>query len=157
VFPQVSNLEPFGLAVAREDSAGNLRVRGLSRRFRTSLGPSIRSARAMTCSSDRPGRARRRRSRPSPSPGPGHRRAGDGPRGPVRQHVPRQGPDRTYVVTDRPDDDCLPAHPAPSASYREVLDAILATSHAEPRPGTPTRHDAPTCCHLRCAHAGRLR
>jgi len=25
---QVSNLEPFGLAVAREDSAGNLRVRG---------------------------------------------------------------------------------------------------------------------------------
>src|SRR5674476_1121143 len=27
VFSQVSNLEPFGLAVAREDSAGNLRVR----------------------------------------------------------------------------------------------------------------------------------
>jgi len=28
-FVQVSNLEPFGLAVAREDSAGNLRVSGL--------------------------------------------------------------------------------------------------------------------------------
>src|SRR5450756_2485719 len=28
VFVQVSNLEPFGLAVARDDSAGNLRVRG---------------------------------------------------------------------------------------------------------------------------------
>ena len=29
LFVQVSNLEPFGLAVAREDSAGNLRVRGM--------------------------------------------------------------------------------------------------------------------------------
>jgi len=29
---QISNLEPFGLAVAREDSAGNLRVRGRWRR-----------------------------------------------------------------------------------------------------------------------------
>ena len=39
---------------------------------------------------------------------------------------------RTYVVTDRLDDDCVPAHPGQAASYREVLDAILATSHAEP-------------------------
>jgi len=39
---------------------------------------------------------------------------------------------RTYVVTARPDDDCVPAHPGQAASYREVLDAILATSHAEP-------------------------
>src|SRR5665648_1008450 len=31
---QVSNLEPFGLAVAREDSAGNLRVRAGRRRPR---------------------------------------------------------------------------------------------------------------------------
>jgi len=34
---QVSNLEPFGLAVAREDSAGNLRVRG-DDRYAQALG-----------------------------------------------------------------------------------------------------------------------
>ncbi|MFC4613579.1 ATP-dependent RecD-like DNA helicase [Cellulomonas algicola] len=37
---------------------------------------------------------------------------------------------RTYVVVDQPDPDCLPGH-APS-SGREVLEQILATSHAEP-------------------------
>jgi conjugative relaxase-like TrwC/TraI family protein len=37
---------------------------------------------------------------------------------------------RTYVVVDQPDPECLPGH-APS-SGREVLEQILATSHAEP-------------------------
>ena len=37
---------------------------------------------------------------------------------------------RTYVVVDQPDPDCLPGHAPPSA--REVLEQILATSHAEP-------------------------
>src|SRR5665648_736154 len=36
-FAQVSNLEPFGLAVAREDSAGDLRVRAIARPPRTML------------------------------------------------------------------------------------------------------------------------
>jgi ATP-dependent exoDNAse (exonuclease V) alpha subunit len=39
---------------------------------------------------------------------------------------------RVYVVTDERDDDCVPGAAAPAASYREVLDGILATSHAEP-------------------------
>lgn len=39
---------------------------------------------------------------------------------------------RVYVVADECDDDCVPGAPAPAASYREVLDGILATSHAEP-------------------------
>src|SRR5665647_988068 len=52
VFSQVSNLEPFGLAVAREDSAGNLRVRGP---FRRSQGV---ARRPLSCSApDRRGRA----------------------------------------------------------------------------------------------------
>src|SRR5665647_1903974 len=37
---------------------------------------------------------------------------------------------RTYVVVDQPDPDCLPGREPPSA--REVLEQILATSHAEP-------------------------
>jgi ATP-dependent exoDNAse (exonuclease V) alpha subunit len=37
----------------------------------------------------------------------------------------------TYVVTDDAADDCLPALAAPPKSYRDVLDGILATSHAE--------------------------
>jgi len=37
---------------------------------------------------------------------------------------------RTYVVVDQPDSDCLPGHAPPSC--REVLEQILATSHAEP-------------------------
>ncbi|MCG2802174.1 MAG: relaxase domain-containing protein [Cellulomonas sp.] len=37
---------------------------------------------------------------------------------------------RAYVVVDQPDPECLPGH-APS-SGREVLEQILATSHAEP-------------------------
>ena len=36
---------------------------------------------------------------------------------------------RLYVATDRPDPDCLPAGQA--ATAREVLDRILATTHAE--------------------------
>ena len=36
----------------------------------------------------------------------------------------------TYVVVDQPDPECFPG-PAPS-SCREVLEQILATSHAEP-------------------------
>jgi len=36
---------------------------------------------------------------------------------------------RTYVVVDQPDPDCLPGHAPPSC--REVLEQILATSHAE--------------------------
>src|SRR5665648_999920 len=37
---------------------------------------------------------------------------------------------RTYVVVDQGDPDCLPGHEP--ASCREVLEQILATSHAEP-------------------------
>jgi len=37
----------------------------------------------------------------------------------------------TYVVTDEAPDDCLPALAASPSSYRDVLDGILATSHAE--------------------------
>jgi len=37
----------------------------------------------------------------------------------------------TYVVTDEAPDDCLPGLAAPPPSYRDVLDGILATSHAE--------------------------
>jgi len=37
-----------------------------------------------------------------------------------------------YVVTDGPDDECAPGAATPTASYRDVLDGILATSHAEP-------------------------
>jgi len=37
----------------------------------------------------------------------------------------------TYVVTDDAPDDCLPGLAAPPPSYRDVLDGILATSHAE--------------------------
>ena len=37
---------------------------------------------------------------------------------------------RAYVVVDQPDPDCLPGQPPSSA--REVLEQILATSHAEP-------------------------
>jgi len=37
---------------------------------------------------------------------------------------------RTYVVVDQPDPDCLPGREPPSG--REVLEQILATSHAEP-------------------------
>lgn len=36
----------------------------------------------------------------------------------------------TYVALEEPDPDCLPGHPPPSA--RDVLQQILATSHAEP-------------------------
>lgn len=36
----------------------------------------------------------------------------------------------TYVALEEPDPDCLPGHPPPSA--RDVLNQILATSHAEP-------------------------
>jgi len=36
---------------------------------------------------------------------------------------------RTYVVVDQPDPDCLPSHA--TSSGREVLERILATSHAE--------------------------
>ena len=39
---------------------------------------------------------------------------------------------RVYVVTDGVDDDCMPGETTPATSYREVLDRILATSHAEP-------------------------
>jgi conjugative relaxase-like TrwC/TraI family protein len=39
---------------------------------------------------------------------------------------------RVYVVTDGADDDCMPGGATPATSYREVLDGILATSHAEP-------------------------
>jgi hypothetical protein len=39
---------------------------------------------------------------------------------------------RVYVVTDGVDDDCVPAGPSPATSYRDVLDGVLATSHAEP-------------------------
>lgn len=65
---------------------------------------------------------------------------------------------RAYVVTDRRDDDCLPGAAAPAASYRDVLDGILATSHAEPtatetwetyHPGTPTPLPVPP---LRAPH-----
>lgn len=38
---------------------------------------------------------------------------------------------RGYVVTDWVDD-CVPGGASPATSYREVLDGILATSHAEP-------------------------
>ncbi|WP_052023060.1 ATP-dependent DNA helicase [Actinotalea ferrariae] len=38
---------------------------------------------------------------------------------------------RVYVVTDGADDECLPASPSVATSYRDVLDGILATSHAE--------------------------
>ena len=37
---------------------------------------------------------------------------------------------RTYVVVDAPDDECLPSR-GPHVAAREVLDQILATSHAE--------------------------
>jgi len=37
-----------------------------------------------------------------------------------------------YVVTDGPDDECVPGAATPATSYRDVLDGILATSHAEP-------------------------
>lgn len=39
---------------------------------------------------------------------------------------------RVYVVTDGPDDECLPGAVTPATSCRDVLDGILATSHAEP-------------------------
>lgn len=39
---------------------------------------------------------------------------------------------RVYVVTDGVDDDCLPGAATPATSYRDVLDEILATSHAGP-------------------------
>jgi len=39
---------------------------------------------------------------------------------------------RVYVVTDGPDDECVPGAATPTTSYRDVLDGILATSHAEP-------------------------
>ena len=39
---------------------------------------------------------------------------------------------RVYVVTDRVDDECVPGAATPATSYRDVLDRILATSHAGP-------------------------
>ena len=39
---------------------------------------------------------------------------------------------RVYVVTDGPDDECVPGAATPATSYRDVLGGILATSHAEP-------------------------
>ena len=65
---------------------------------------------------------------------------------------------RVYVVTDEADDDCVPGRASPATSYREVLDGILATSHAEPtatetwetyHPGEPAPLPVPP---LRPAH-----
>lgn len=65
---------------------------------------------------------------------------------------------RVYVETDERDDDCVPGAAAPAASYRDLLDGILATSHAEPtatetwetyHPGTPTPLPVPP---LRAPH-----
>jgi hypothetical protein len=39
---------------------------------------------------------------------------------------------RVSVVTDGVDDDCVPGGASPATPYREVLDGILTTSHAEP-------------------------
>ncbi len=39
---------------------------------------------------------------------------------------------RVYVVTDGPGDECVPRAATPPTSYRDVLDDILAASHAEP-------------------------
>ena len=59
---------------------------------------------------------------------------------------------RVYVVTDRPDDECAPGAATPATSYRDVLDGILATSHAEPtatetwetyHPSTPAPRPVP--------------
>ena len=38
---------------------------------------------------------------------------------------------RTYVVTEAPGEECLPGQVRPSSSTRDVLEQILATSHAE--------------------------
>src|SRR5665648_292836 len=57
---QVSNLEPFGLAVAREDSAGNLRVRGpFSLRGGRASGVEVRRIYAESVSGRRRMRANR--------------------------------------------------------------------------------------------------
>ncbi|WP_407342265.1 MobF family relaxase [Pengzhenrongella phosphoraccumulans] len=64
---------------------------------------------------------------------------------------------RTYVITDTHDDDCLPAVGGPAPTARDVLDQILATTHAEltatetwavyhpdtPSPIPPRRRDYP--------------
>jgi hypothetical protein len=59
---------------------------------------------------------------------------------------------RVYVVTDGPDDECVPGAATPATSYRDVLDGILATSHAEPtatetwetyHPSTPAPRPVP--------------
>ena len=64
---------------------------------------------------------------------------------------------RTYVITDTHDDDCLPAVGGPAPTARDVLDQILATTHADltatetwavyhpdtPSPIPPRRRDTP--------------
>ena len=64
---------------------------------------------------------------------------------------------RTYVITDTHDDDYLPAVGGPAPTVRDVLDQILATTHAEltatetwavyhpdtPSPIPPRRRDTP--------------
>lgn len=39
---------------------------------------------------------------------------------------------RVPVVTDEPDDECVPGAATPTAAYGDVLDGILATFHGEP-------------------------